>query len=309
MELRHLVFFAKAAELEHITEAADELSTSQPFVSKTIRELERELTVNLFEHVGRRIRLTEHGRVFYNRTRHILQDLDNAKREMLDAAEAGSHRVSVVTNVGLYMPEIVAALHKADPDAHLTLTVAKRGKLLEYLLKGRADFAVWGPGNPDDRLPGIATEHVLLEAVAIVFSPKHVFCGRESVDVRELDGMEYYTSPAGFGMRDTMDRAFAEANVRPQIAIESPDTAAIAHFVRTGSGFAFAPRSLVNRSPDLYPPRADLTGYQRVHVSVSWSTSAFKSKTQRLFLDLVRRHFRELQPWADGLPADLSAAR
>ena len=61
MELRHLIYFKKVAELQHITKAADELLIAQPALSKVIRQLEEELNAPLFDRKGKNIILNANG--------------------------------------------------------------------------------------------------------------------------------------------------------------------------------------------------------------------------------------------------------
>ena len=65
MELKQLSFFKRTAELEHMSRAAEELLVSQPYLSKTISDLEGELGAPLFDHKGRNIVLNYCGKAFY----------------------------------------------------------------------------------------------------------------------------------------------------------------------------------------------------------------------------------------------------
>ena len=76
MELQQLRYFAIAAKYQHITRAANELHVAQPAVSGTIKRLENELGVSLFEKNGRNIALTREGELFYGKIKKILNELD-----------------------------------------------------------------------------------------------------------------------------------------------------------------------------------------------------------------------------------------
>ena len=77
MELQQLRYFAIAAKYQHITRAANELHVAQPAVSGTIKRLENELGVSLFEKNGRNIALTREGELFYGKIKKILNELDH----------------------------------------------------------------------------------------------------------------------------------------------------------------------------------------------------------------------------------------
>src|SRR5690242_6831244 len=82
MELRHLRYFIRAAELLHFTRAAESLYISQPTLSIHIQQLEEELGTPLFARVGRNVRLTEAGELLLIRARQALNELENAGEEI-----------------------------------------------------------------------------------------------------------------------------------------------------------------------------------------------------------------------------------
>jgi len=82
MEIRDLQYFCMTAELEHVTKAADKLGVAQPFLTKVIGQLEKEIGVPLFDNVGRKIKLNEYGEVFYFHAKKILTELDNLRNNM-----------------------------------------------------------------------------------------------------------------------------------------------------------------------------------------------------------------------------------
>lgn len=80
MEITHLRYFKKTAELEHITKAAQELHVAQPSLSRTISMLEDELKVKLFNRKGKSIELNEYGIIVLNHTNRILKELEAIHR-------------------------------------------------------------------------------------------------------------------------------------------------------------------------------------------------------------------------------------
>ena len=299
MELKHLRFFSVVAELQHITAAAEQIMVSQPFLTKCINQLEAELGVELFDHVGRKIQLNEAGNAFYKHTQNILHELENAQTEMKEMSGRLAHTVNVITNVGLYMPPILATIQKMDPNINLIQSSAKRYKIIEALQNGTADFGFCAPSLDEGTNSGIVSENIMSDGVYVVFSPNHPLKHRKSVHITELNGLDYYTSPPGYGMRDYMDIEFAKALVQPRVVIETTDTSSIINYVKVGMGFSFMPMSVVHLKPDLIKGRCTLKGYEYGHTSISWNENIYKSKAHLIYLDLVRNHFREMRKQAD----------
>lgn len=86
MDLLQPKCFRVVAHLEHITRAATELAISQPSLSTTIRRLEDELGVPLFERQGRTIRLNQFGHVWLEHVERLLSELDEGARTLRDMA-------------------------------------------------------------------------------------------------------------------------------------------------------------------------------------------------------------------------------
>ncbi len=80
MELLHLRYFRVVARLEHITKAAEELCIAQPSLSKTIRHLEQEVGVPLFDRPGRSIRLNQFGKAFLEHIETLFHELEEGQR-------------------------------------------------------------------------------------------------------------------------------------------------------------------------------------------------------------------------------------
>ena len=84
MELRHIRYFVRAAELLHFTHAAESLYISQPTLSIHIQQLEEELGAPLFNRSGRHVQLTEAGQMLLIRARQSIRELELAQEEIAD---------------------------------------------------------------------------------------------------------------------------------------------------------------------------------------------------------------------------------
>lgn len=90
-----LQYFQKTAELEHLTKAAEELHIAQPALSRTIRGLEQELEVTLFEHQGRNIRLTRDGHILLKHAQNFLKEFDEMQQEFKDSRDLAQSTVKL----------------------------------------------------------------------------------------------------------------------------------------------------------------------------------------------------------------------
>ena len=123
MEIFQLKQFQAVAELEHMTRAAERLNLAQPALSRTIRNLENELGVPLFDRDGRRMRLNENGRILLRYTRQILASLQDARAE-IDARKTGTEsRIQLcVHSATALLPQLLADFLAVRPEVRFEIT-------------------------------------------------------------------------------------------------------------------------------------------------------------------------------------------
>jgi DNA-binding transcriptional LysR family regulator len=95
LDLKHVRYFLAVAEERHITRAAEKLGMQQPPLSQCIKEMERQLDVQLFRRKARGVELTDAGRVFLNTARTMLADYECAVQSTRRAARGELGELSV----------------------------------------------------------------------------------------------------------------------------------------------------------------------------------------------------------------------
>jgi len=187
------------------------------------------------------------------------------------------------------MPDLLVRFHKMYPELIIEQSSSKRFGIMEALQAGTIDFAICVPSIKTDEKFHIRSETLMYEDVYVVFPPSHRFRNRKTVHILELDGENYITSPKGYAVRDAMDKHFTKMQVKPYIVIETTDTISVMSYVKAASGFAFIPRTIVTKYPELENECTVLTGIDtREDVSVSWNEGKYKTQTQILFFEFLR---------------------
>ena len=113
MELRHLRYFKVVAELQHFHNAADKLHITQPALSNQIKQLEHELNAELFERVGRGVKLSENGELVLASAKKILNEVALLKESVsdLESGQTGTLRIGVLQSINsLYLRSLVPNL-------------------------------------------------------------------------------------------------------------------------------------------------------------------------------------------------------
>ena len=117
-----LSYFQKIAELQHMTRAAAALHVAQPSLSRTIKSLEEELDVPLFDHRGRNIVLTKYGEILLAHVNLIMKEMEAAKKELKEAEEAAHKTVKLsLYAASKLVPSFLMEFRKRHPDIRLEI--------------------------------------------------------------------------------------------------------------------------------------------------------------------------------------------
>jgi LysR family cys regulon transcriptional activator len=221
----------------NLTEVAQALHTSQPGVSRQIRELEEELGIELFVRVGKRLTgLTEPGEHVLPVIERLLQEADNLKRAADDFAQAGSGRLRIAathSQARYALPPAVRDFRAHHPDVSLHLQQGSPQQIARLLLDGEADV-------------GIATEALAQypELVAlpcyrwthsVVVPPGHPLLDGP-LTLQRLAQFPIVTYEPGYTGRSHIDEAFAAARLAPHIVLSAMDADVIKTYVELGLG-------------------------------------------------------------------------
>jgi len=190
VELRHLRCFVAVAEELHFGRAADRLHVAQPAVSQTIRGLEKELGVELFDRANRRIALTAAGSVLLEEARSTLSRFDDLMATMARTREGGAAPLSIGV-VAALPPELIpgllsrlAAIEHA-PDAVVRAAAGQRSAA-DLLISGAFDM-VLVRGQVD--APGIRSLVMAREAVGVAVPADDALAAQTAIAPPDLSGV------------------------------------------------------------------------------------------------------------------------
>jgi len=203
---RHVRCFLEVARLSSVTHAADALAITQPAVSKTLKELEERLGVTLFERDGRRLKLTEAGRLFRKHAGASLSELEIGVRA-LTRPEDSRRRLAVgvlPTVATRIMPRAALAFAKATPGARLRISTGPNWMLLSQLHEGALDLVVGKLAGPD-QMKGLVFEQLFVDPVVAVVRAGHPLIGAPAGEFLDLP---FVLPPPGAVIRPVVERYF-----------------------------------------------------------------------------------------------------
>jgi len=222
----------------NLTEAANSLHTSQPGVSKQIRELEQELGVDIFERRGKRfVALTEPGKRIVEIVESVLLELENLKRvgREFGAEDAGSLTVATTHTQARYsLPQVVAEFRSRYPRVHLSLLQGNPKAIAQMVIRGEADLAI-ATESLDHfpellALPGYQWHH------CVVVPPEHPLAEVGRLSLEDLARFPIITYSPEFAGRSHINEAFAAKGIAVDVVLAAIDSDVIKTYVELGLG-------------------------------------------------------------------------
>lgn len=297
--LRQLRVFESAARHLSLTRAAEELHLTPPAVSIQVRQLEGHAGAELFERVGRRLRLTQAGEEVLARARGILEHIRGAEEaiEGFASLEHGILDIAVINAGDYFFAWIVAAFRERHPGIRLRLSVGNREELLQRLAAHELDLAVMS--HPPTQ-PVFVAEPFAPHPHVIVAAPRHPLAGKRSVALETVAAHPLITREAGSATRLAMEQAFAESGVVPRIEMEIASNETIKQAVAAGFGLGFLSAHAVQQ--ELQLGRLAVLSVKGFPVMRQWYvvhrrdrrlpriTEAFRAFVVKEGARLIRRH-------------------
>jgi DNA-binding transcriptional LysR family regulator len=241
MTLEQLRIFVAVAEREHVTRAARALNLTQSAVSSAISALEARYATQLFNRIGRRIELTQAGKLFLNEARAVLARAGAAETALADLAGMRRGQLAVAasqTVANYWLPPLMLHYRATHPGIALSLRIGNTENVAAWVHDGIADFG-FVEGEIDNSALSIAP--VGEDELVIVTSPALASARRRPLSASELGKMRWVFRERGSGTRAIFEAALAERGVDVSmldVVLELPSNEAVRTAVEQGAGAA-----------------------------------------------------------------------
>ncbi len=247
--LRQMAAFQSLARHRNFTRAAGEMGLTQPAVSMQIKQLESQLGVALIEQRGKRIDLTEEGEEVLAGARAILQRLDDLESSLNErkGVKSGRLRISVVTTVNTFAPDLLLIFQQRYPGVGIVLDVANHKELLEQLSDNDVDLVIMG--RPPASL-NLKAGTFLENPLVIVAHPDHPLAARKRLSPSLLSNETFIMREPGSGTRRAMERFFSEKDLSFIAGMEVSGAEALKQSVQAGLGLGLMSRDAVRMELD-----------------------------------------------------------
>jgi len=293
MELRHLRYFLAVAEALNFTKAAALLRVAQPALSRRVQDLEDEIGVDLLKRSPRGVVLTAEGKLFLDKTRHILRLADESVEQVraLARGEEGELHIGYAPAPTVeILPPALAAFQKAFPRVRVLLHDFSEQELIDGLRNGRLELALMPRGTGPQSV-GLEFETLRSYPICVAVAPTHRFARLKTITL-EMVAAE---AMIGFNRKDYpeyyvgLDRIFEPLGIKPRVVVECDSSSSLITEIETGRGVAIASPVLRHASGKrlLYRP---LTGTTEVlSVGIARAIKGDVTPAGEKFCEILRK--------------------
>lgn len=248
MDLHQLKVFQAVAEYGSFTVASRKIYLSQSTVSQHIKQLETELECELFSRVGKRIYITEAGKVLYSYCEKISNDLRNAQTAIheLNGMKRGVLRFgSGATTLIYQLPPVLKSFKSKHPQIELVVMTDTTEVLIDAIKAQHLDLAlVMLPVSDTD----LVVTPICEEEIMIAVHKEHPLARKQSLSIQDAASLSFILYEKKTIMRRLIDKFFNEIQIEPKITMVMENIEAIKSLVGAGLGASILPQHAVEHN-------------------------------------------------------------
>lgn len=277
MEILQLQYFCFAAESESFSETAKKFNVPASSISQSIKRLESELGVSLFDRRANRIELNQRGRNFYSKVKSGLEMLTDAKSKALSDEVEGKIKLLVISNMGIVSRAIINFCKKY-PRVSFKIDSVKKESYDKYDLILTDDFSF---NEAYDR------QTFLVEKIKLAVNKNHPLANKEKISPKDIQNENIIIDTEGTAKSILAKRVCTHAGFAPKTLIQIDDINCLANFVEEGLGVALIPEiEFKNVFSDKVSLR-EVSDITRLTV-LCYNNQKYMPKAVKLFIDQLR---------------------
>jgi DNA-binding transcriptional LysR family regulator len=286
--LRQMTVFVAVARQESVSRAAQALSLSQSATSMALGELERLYDTQLFDRIGKTLRLNELGQSLLPQALELMERAAAIEAVLEGRAGFGKLRIGATLTIGNYLATLIVADYlKRHPEGSAQLEVRNTATIIEQVARYELDL---GLIEGSCRHPDLIVEPWVEDELVVFCAPTHPLAKQGAATLAELAGEHWIVREPGSGTRETLDQALRHHHCELKVRLQLEHTEAIKRAVEFGLGIGCISRLALReafRRGSLVPietPELDLLR----HFQFLWHKRKFQTAGMREFVALCR---------------------
>ncbi|QDH21561.1 LysR family transcriptional regulator [Saccharibacillus brassicae] len=297
MDTRNIRYFLAVYEHLHFTRAAEQLGISQPTLSQQIRALEAEVGIPLFDRIGKKVVVTEAGKMLKHYGTKMLQaemDIQTAATELRSGSQGEIRLAALPSDLDFRLVPLFVRFKTKYPDTRLQ--VISTIFAYEEVLGHKVDLGIGLQGPADDRLTRIP---LCSEPYGLLVRAGSKLAGRKRITLADLRSHPLVMYPKGYVGRDLVDETCRRQGFELTTAMETDSAVSLLQLVSAGIGAAVQPVGLIGQNGGAYPDivAVPLSGEVPVrHLELTYYTDRFLTGAQRELIRWLTDFFAPMRP-------------
>lgn len=284
MDLKQLKFFLEVADAEGFTKAAEKLHIAQSALSISIKNLEEELGVVLFNRGKRKVSLTAEGDVLAAHAREILQGVLKAQQEIEDLRGLLKGEVNVGMSPMLssfFFPKIISEFKRNHPGLQISIRGDSAWDIKRMVESGTIDIGIIAGTVPEE----LDSHHLVREEVIACVHRHHPYARKKKLPLSTLLSQPLVQFKEGYYLREIIDELARQEGISPMVMAESNLFSLVRSLVKEELGLAFFLKMAIARDSEVAAISCDPPLY--LDLSIAWKKNARLSPANRAFLNFL----------------------
>jgi LysR family hydrogen peroxide-inducible transcriptional activator len=295
MEIHQLEYFVAIVETGGFSRAAERCNVAQPSLSQQIKKLENEVGYPLFDRLGRKVVLTDAGKMLLPRARTILGELQDIRVEMQTGIQEGHGTLAVgfiPTVAPFVLPAVIRRFSQEFPNATLEVHEDLTDNLVTKIIAAELDVGITSLPIQNKL---IRTEELLTEPLLVAASQKYDIVNRAAIRVKELDDFPFIALSEVHCLGEQVQSFCYQQDVDLNIVCHTAQLSTVQNCVALGLGVSLVPHALAlsDRSDQImYRTISDAVPQRKIAAAVHARRRL--SFLGRAFIGMVRLEYPHL---------------
>ncbi len=242
MTIRHLKIFLTVCECESMSRASQKLFVSQSSVSQAIAEIERNYQIQLFERLGKKLYITQEGKLLLDYAKRVIFSFDQMEKGMKNAAHYKSFVVGTTVTAGTCLINPLLDMYQREhSEMDIRVEVLNTDAIEEKILTSRLDIAI----IPETEFSGdIVSRRLWTDELILCCSKRHPLAGK-TVGIEEIGNEKFILRENGSGTRRMLEEYLEKCGFEMKAGWVCSNTDSIIEALRYNRGINFISKLLV----------------------------------------------------------------
>lgn len=282
----------EVVERGNFSRAADHLFMTQPAVSQYIKNLERDMGVQVLERTNKSVWLTKEGRIVYEHAKEMLGHFETMHNLLndLENEPKGELAIGASYTFGEYvLPRVIAWLLQDYPDIHPKITIGNTQDIAQQVADMKLDVGVVEGEVESEQL---IVEPFAEDRMSIVASHDHRFIDQKQINNEQLEEETWIIREKGSGTREATEKLFKQLGIRPAHIMEFGSTQIIKESVEAGLGVTLLSQWAIRKELFLHTlATLDIeNGNIDRKFSILLKEKPMQTKSTRVFQEILKKY-------------------